>query len=114
MTIKLKNKNDDMLIKSQVETDRAIIANKLYKYVYEKRGAFSCDSISIKNNAIYYDTELIDTLSDKYSISYTPADCKNENNLVSVTIKVTVPQLGNKSYNININYAIPQEPETAS
>ena len=31
LTIKLKNKNDDMLVETQVKTDQAIITNKLMK-----------------------------------------------------------------------------------
>ena len=61
LTIKLKNKNDDILAKTLVKTDRAIIQNKLYKYISEDNDNLFYASRNNQNVAVL-NTEEINVL----------------------------------------------------
>ena len=42
LTIKVKNKNDDMFVETKVTTDKAIITNKLMEYAINEGENFDC------------------------------------------------------------------------
>ena len=48
LTIKLKNKNDDLLVKTLVATDQAIMYNTIMDDVYNSGDTVSCDYIDSK------------------------------------------------------------------
>ena len=58
LTIKLKNKNDDLLVKTLVSTDQAIIYNTIMKDLYNVNSSFSCDNIkiSVDDNKFQYNS----------------------------------------------------------
>ena len=64
LTIKLKNKNDDLMVETLISTDRAIINNKLMDYAKEEENNFDCSKLTIENNTIKYDGNIIDIVND--------------------------------------------------
>ena len=93
LTIKLKNKNDDILAKTLVKTDKAIIQNKLVKYISTDTEPFDCNNIKINNNIITYknDNNLIDIVNKYTSVDSTRNDlCYIEDNVVHILIPLSV------------------------
>lgn len=104
LTIKLKNKNDDMLVETQVMTDQAIIANKLMKYIIDEGSNFECGSVEVSGKTIKYKTNTIDVVSDFANVgSLADKDCSA--NSISFKIPLSVPQI-NKNYDVEINYKL--------
>ena len=103
LTLKLKNKNDDLLAETLVKTDQAIIQNKLVQYMKEDRTNFSCDGISIDGKVISYKGNLIDIINE-YTVVGSKA-CSISNNIVNIKIPLPVGPL-NKSFNVEINYVL--------
>ena len=103
LTLKLKNKNDDLLAETLVKTDQAIIQNKLVQYMKEDKTNFSCDGISIDGKVISYKGNLIDIINE-YTVVGSKA-CSISNNIVNINIPLTVGPL-NKSFNVEINYVL--------
>ena len=54
LVIKLKNKNDDLLVKTLVSTDQTIIYNVIMKDLYNDSSTFNCNDISISGNVFKY------------------------------------------------------------
>lgn len=103
LTLKLKNKNDDLLAETLVKTDQAIIQNKLVQYMKEDKTNFSCNSISIDGKVISYKGNLIDIINE-YTVVGSKV-CSISNNIVNIKIPLTVGPL-NKSFNVEINYVL--------
>lgn len=64
LIIKVKNKNDDLLVKSLVSTDQAIIANAIMRDLYTSSNidSFLCSNIKFSGNTFTYtDTNGNDT-----------------------------------------------------
>lgn len=103
LTIKLKNKNDDLLAKTLVMTDQAIIQNNLVKYM--DLAGFSCDKISVDNNTkvIKYDNNLIDIVNGYTTIGN--LGCSITNNVVQLNLPLTIGVL-NEQYDVTLNYVL--------
>ncbi len=99
LTIKLKNKNDDLLVRTLATTDQAIIYNTLMKDIYN--GTFDCDEINISGNVFEYGT--FKNIVNKYS-SIKLNSCDDTIGSIKVDISLDVRQLNNKNFDININY----------
>ena len=102
LTIKLKNKNDDVLVSSQVSVDQAIITNKFMTYAIDEQENFNCEQIKINNNTITYKGELIDIVNDYANI--TSYKCTNNNGTIKISFPVEILQLKNKDYDIDVEY----------
>ena len=100
LTIKLKNKNDDLVVETQVVTDQTIIYNKLMKYI--KEPDFSCDNITIEEKTIKYKDELIDIVNKYTTIG--EKTCTKDDKKIEIKIPLEVKQQKNKDYDVNINY----------
>ena len=108
LTIKLKNKNDDLLAKTLVKTDRAIIQNKLYKYISEDSEPFSCDNISINSNSnvIKYKGELVDIVNKYTQIDNSRLDlCQIDEDVIKILIPLNIEAL-NKSFDVTLDYVM--------
>ena len=71
LIIKIKNKNDDLLVKTLVSTDQAIIYNTIVKDLYENGvDSFSCNKIEIKDNKFTYNGKLISEVSEYANVNY--------------------------------------------
>lgn len=101
VTIKLKNKNDDFFVETQVVTDRAIISNKLMDYLKEENDSFDCNSLSVQDQKILYKGTVIDKVNE-YAVIGTK-QCDKEDGQFIITIPLEVKQQ-DKDYNVYINY----------
>ena len=101
LTIKLKNKNDDLVVETQVVTDKTIIANGIMKTIIENDD-FSCDKISISGNVIKYDGTTIDVLNEYASFGTIEKTCTTGN--ISILIPLQVSQMPDRNFDIKINY----------
>ena len=106
LTIKLKNKNDDMLVETQVMTDQAIISNGLMRKIIEEGSSFNCSGIAIEGRTVKYNsTEVIDVVSQFASISG-PMDIDCDDTKKSFRIEIRVPQIPDKNYDVIIDYKL--------
>lgn len=105
LTIKLKNKNDDILAKTLVKTDKAIIQNKLVKYISEDSEPFNCDNIIINNKTITYKTasNIVDIING-YTVVGTKR-CSVDDNIVHILIPLTITAL-NENFDVTLDYVL--------
>ena len=106
LTIKLKNKNDDLLVKTVVYTDQAIMYNTIMNDIYNSGNDINCDYIESKinidkeNNVFKYG-EFTNVVSEYASIGdYT---CEGEGSSIRVNIQMKVKQLPDDNFNVNID-----------
>ena len=114
LTIKLKNKNDDLLVRTVVYTDQAIIYNTIMDDIYNSGNDISCDyinnKISIdKENNIFKYGDFINVVSEYASIGdYT---CEGEGSSIRVNIPMKVKQLPDDNFNVNIGEVLEYMPK---
>jgi len=120
IVIKVKNKNDDLLVEATVKTDQAIITNRLMEYIINEQNGFNCNEITSSGNLIKYNENTLTVVDTSASIktSGTGYYCNNQNETVTITIPIKVKQMSGKDFNVNINYnygstlsGLPTEPE---
>ena len=104
LTIKLKNKNDDLVVETLISTDREIINNKLMDYAKEEEENFDCSKLTIENNMIKYDGNIIDIVNDYGNIESDKKECSTDLGKISIKIPINVPQMPDKEYNIIFDY----------
>ena len=105
LTIKLKNKNDDLFVDTEIGTDRAIISNKLMDYIKDEKEAFDCSKLTKgSGNTIEYKGNIIDTVNENTDIE--PIICVNDTDsgVVNVAVPLEVKQMADKDYDVKINY----------
>ena len=108
LTIKLKNKNDDMLVKTLVSTDQAIIYNTIMKDLYNTTDTINCDYIKNKitidkdKNIFTYDgfTNIVSEYAELGDLT-----C-NDENILKIEIPITVKQISDEDFYVKINYKI--------
>lgn len=115
LTIKLKNKNDDILVKTLTYTDQAIIYNKVMEYLIEldKKSdiaQLTCDTIKegIKVNGKTVTIGSFSTQVNKYATVGISDSCSGGryDKTITITIAIKVPQLSDEDFNVDINYII--------
>ena len=97
LTIRVKNKNDDLVVRTLVSTDQAIMYNAIMRDIYSGN-KFKCSDLSINDNVFKYKT-FTNILSEYSSVSL--ITCTDGDN-VSVSIPMKVEQLS-EDYSVNIN-----------
>ncbi len=107
VTIKLKNKNDDMLAELQVETDKAIIAYKIMGYLKSEGEAFGCannNSSSVNRNGkqIRYKNTVLDTVNNLTTVG--APTCTNTNGRFVIKVPLTVTALPSKKFDVVVVY----------
>ena len=107
LTIKVKNKNDDLLVKTLVSTDQAIIYNTITSDV-RKNGldSFSCDKIEIKDNKFVYDGDTISFISDFAEVEFDVSNgdyCNVSNGDLKLKIPIIVSQLPDDNFDVLID-----------
>ena len=100
LTIKLKNKNDDLVVRTLTQTDRGIITNRFMSYMVDDN--FSCDNVKIVDNTIKYNDEVIDIVN-KYA-KLENYNCSITSNRVNLKFFIKVMQLEEDNFNVDINY----------
>ena len=102
LVIRLKNKNDDLLIETLITTDKTIITNKLMSYAQSETKNFDCNKLTITGNTVKYKDEIINIITDHANVG--ELSCSTSNGKVSITIPISVPQMPNKDYDITFDY----------
>lgn len=100
LTIKLKNKNDDLVVRTLTQTDRGIITNRFMSYMVDDN--FSCDNVKMVDNTIKYNDEVIDIVN-KYA-KLENYNCSITSNRVNLKFFIKVRQLEEENFNVDINY----------
>ena len=99
LTIKLKNKNDDLLVKTLVSTDQAIIYNTIMRDLYDDSVDFDCSNISVSGNTFKY-KDFSNIISEYASVE--DFECNEENGDVNISIPITVKQLPGDDFDVII------------
>ena len=102
LVIRLKNKNDDLLVETLITTDKTIITNKLMSYAELETKDFDCNNLTITGNTVKYDEEVIDIITDYANVG--ELSCSTAGGKVSITIPVSVSQTPDKDYDITFDY----------
>ena len=102
LVIRLKNKNDDLLVENLITTDKTIITNKLMSYAKSETKNFACNKLTITGNTVKYKDEIIDIITDYANVG--ELSCSTVGGKVSITIPISVPQMPNKDYDITFDY----------
>ncbi len=102
LTVKMKNKNDDMFVKTLVTTDQTIVTKKLMDFATIEKTEFDCSKIEIDGNTVKYKGEIVGVLDEYADVA--DFSCKNEYGRVTINIPVTVKQLKEEDFDINVNY----------
>lgn len=106
LTIKLKNKNDDLLVKTLVATDQAIIYNTIMKDLYyDGLGDFDCSYVKINGNKFTY--KGFSNIVSEYAELATPI-CSETSYQVNITVPISVKQLPDEDFNVVIKVRKPQ------
>lgn len=114
LTIKLKNRNDDLLVKTLVATDQAIIYNTIMKDLYSGRYAdgVSCNGIrnninitTNDNNEKVFTYRNFTNIVSKYAVlGDFSCDDTTDSNFIQITIPLSVNQLPNEDFDVKIRY----------
>ncbi len=102
MTIDIKNKNEDLIVETTVNTDKTIIMNKLMKLAKEEKENFDCAKLSANNQSLKYDTETVDFVSTYATVG--DISCTNTDGNIKVEIPLEVKQMGDVSFTVNFKY----------
>ena len=102
LVIRLKNKNNDLLVETLITTDKTIITNKLMSYAKLETKNFDCNKLTITGNTVKYKDEVIDIITDYADAG--ELSCSTVGGKVSITIPISVPQMSNKDYDITFDY----------
>lgn len=114
LVIKLKNKNDDLLVKTLVSTDQTIIYNELKRDLFKNgEETFSCDKIKVNGNTFRYDSvgdgfndnDFINIITDYADVG--TLECTNKNNKLYIRIPISVKQL-EENYDVVIDTISPE------
>lgn len=99
ITLKLKNKNDDLLVKSLVGTDQGIIYNTIMEDVYDNDLSASqvCTKLSASGNNVSYNG--IVTIVSEYAKVGT---LKCDDSKKQILIPISVEQLPNENFDVVI------------
>ena len=105
LTIKLKNNNDDLLVKTLVYTDQAIIYNEIAEDLYSLGSSVTCDyvkgKVAISDNTFTYNgfSNVITEYAKLGSLS-----CTQNGSKIYIKIPITVKQLPDEVFDINLIY----------
>lgn len=98
MTIKLKNKNDDLLVETLVSTDQAIIMNGIMRELKGK----DCSNlgITVDGKKVLINGSVIDIVNE-YTTVGTPI-CNEDNNTISLNIPLSVKQMSDRQFDVEL------------
>lgn len=104
LTIKAKNRNDDLLVKTLASTDQSIIYNTIMKDLSNENNIFKCSDIKITDNKFEYKGSN-NIISDYVDVQYDPStDCSyTDDGKITINIGLDVPQLSD-DFDVKIEY----------
>lgn len=104
LIVKLKNKNDDLMVETLVRTDQTIITNELMEYAIEKEKDFDCSSLTVSGNTVNYEEDVIDIVSEYAKIDKSNVSCSTDLGKVSIKIPIDVEQMKEEDFDVIIDY----------
>lgn len=102
LVIKMKNTNDDLLVKTLVYTDQTIVYNGLMELAINNKDEFDCDKLEVDGNVIKYDGKIIDIVSEYAKVEL--RTCSNLEYKIVINIPISVKQLPDEDFNVKIVY----------
>lgn len=113
MTIKLKNKNDDLLVETLTSTDQAIIANAMMGSLKGEDCDYVKDNFEIEGKKIKLNGKVIDVVN-LYITDIGPITCSQTNNphngknitAVHVNVPIKVKQITDRNFNIKLDWIL--------
>ena len=109
LTIKLKNKNDDLLVRTLASTDQAIIYNAIMKDLYKDNTNFSCDDIEINGNKFSY-KGFVNIMNQYINLNEFKLNCditsETTNSYAVINIPIKVKQLPDENFDVDIKFKI--------
>lgn len=106
LTIKLKNKNDDLLVKTLVSTDQAIIYNTIMRDLYTTENTVNCDYLSengLSTSSNVFEYKGFKNVVSEYA-SLKNYKCTYTDDVVSLKIPIVVEQLPDENFSVNIEF----------
>jgi len=101
MTVKLKNKNADLLVETLVSTDQAIIMNGIMSKLKGATCAEVREKIEVTDKKISIDGEMIDVVNEYTKIG--EINCvKVADSIVTVTLTLRVKQIPDKNFDVEL------------
>jgi len=111
LTIKLKNKNDDLLVRTLASTDQAIIYNAIMKDVYGDSIINYCNKLSISGQKFTYGgfTNIVSEYAKLGTETCTYTEVYDDDSMsttisVNLTIPIYVKQMSNEDFNVVIKH----------
>lgn len=106
LVIKLKNKNDDLMVETLVRTDQTIITNRLMSYAIAEGSSFNCQRLrnGVSNNNVKYGGDTIDIISKYAKIDVSNVSCSTNMGKVSIKIPIKVEQMKEVDFDVIIDY----------
>ena len=106
LVIKLKNKNDDLMVETLVRTDQTIIMNKLMSYAIDEKESFNCENLKnrITANSVNYKGETVVIVSKYAKIDLSNISCTNVSGKVSIKIPLNVNQINDADFDVILDY----------
>ena len=107
LTIKIKNKNDDLMTTTLTSTDQTIVSNKLSALLEEKGKDFDCGKLEINGKTITYEGNPVDTLNEyaSYNISDKKEDwcyVDPEGTYIKINLPIEIKQQQDEYYDVNL------------
>ena len=107
LTIRIKNKNDDLMTTTLTSADQTIVSNKLSALLKEKGKDFDCGKLEINGKTITYDGNPVDTLNDyaSYNISAKKEDwcyVDEEGTYIKINLPIEIKQQQDEYYDVNL------------
>ena len=100
MTIKLKNKNDDLLVETLVSTDQTIVMNAIMRELKGTDCTNVNNKLKIQDKKILIDGSVIDIVNDYVTVG--ALSCNEDNNIISVNIPLDVKQINDRYFNVEL------------
>lgn len=113
MTIKLKNKNDDLLVETLTATDQAIIANSIMNSLKGSNCGTVANSLKVEGKKVSIDGKLIDVVNE-YVTTVGPVNCSKTDNsneggnieVIHINIPIEVKQVKDRNFNIKLDWIL--------
>lgn len=107
LTIKLKNKNDDLMVETLMATDNAIISNAIMRELQENNGNFDCSKITISDKKVSINGKFVTEVNEYANLSQC-VDNDSSDTKKHIVIPMMIIGQNNKHFDVDLYYRIKQ------